>query len=372
MTSAIPGAVGLHILYVGQALDGTNGADRIRILQDFGCNVSAFDPYSASGGYSKLERRFAHRYNLGRPVRALNKKLAEWAQGQSFDLAWINKAMWLTPATLRRISERAHAMLHFTLDSHFGVNQSHHLYKSIPLFDLVVTTKDREEPNYVALDARRFLAIQPGYGPRIELAAAADDPADTRFSSDVTFIGRCEPHYAQLLEEVAELGVDLRIWGAGWEAYASRHSWARKPVQGEGLWGIEYGLALRQAKIALGLLRKSVNDDVTTRSVEIPGAGGFLLAERTPQHSALFAEGEEAVFFSDSGELKRAILTYIDNSEARTRIAAAGHARARLSGYSERDQIGQVLRAALAVMHTSGARSETGATTQLVEIKEAT
>jgi spore maturation protein CgeB len=38
------------------------------------------------------------------------------------------------------------------------------------------------------------------------------------------------------------------------------------------------------------------------RSYEVPGCGGVLLAQRTPAHQALFAEGEEAEFFADPQE----------------------------------------------------------------------
>ena len=85
-----------------------------------------------------------------------------------------------------------------------------------------------------------------------------------------------------------------------------------------------YRLALGGAKIALGLLRSANRDRHTMRTFEIPACGAFLCAQRTDEHEELFREGTEAVFFNDPDELKSQITRYLDDEDARTRIAAAG------------------------------------------------
>ena len=60
------------------------------------------------------------------------------------------------------------------------------------------------------------------------------------------------------------------------------------------------------------------------RSFEIPACGAFMCAERTEEHEELFRDRTEAIFFSDPDELRSQITHYLDDEDARTRIAAAG------------------------------------------------
>lgn len=84
-------------------------------------------------------------------------------------------------------------------------------------------------------------------------------------------------------------------------------------------------------------------DQQTSRTMEIPGCGGFMMAERTEEHRRLFEEDREAVFFSSNEELLAKCRYYLSHEEERKRIATAGHQRCIMSGYSNETGIRKML-----------------------------
>ena len=91
-------------------------------------------------------------------------------------------------------------------------------------------------------------------------------------------------------------------------------------------------------------LRKINRDEVTSRSVEIPACGGFMLAERTKRHLDFFEEGKEAVFFESNDELLEKVEKYLSDEIVRKQIAEAGNQRCLKSGYNMKAQLSEILR----------------------------
>lgn len=139
-------------------------------------------------------------------------------------------------------------------------------------------------------------------------------------------------------------GIKVRVFGGGkWNDYKNYNS--NLIVEGAGLRGEDYCKSLQATRINLCFLRKINFDQQTTRSVEIPACGGFMMAERTAEHLAMFEEGKEAAFFSNNEELLDKCSYYLAHEQERAVIAELGLKRCIASDYSNRGMIRNILKA---------------------------
>jgi len=243
------------------------------------------------------------------------------------DIVWIDKGRWVYPSTLQRIKLLTGPLfVHYTPDPAFSVNTSRHFERSLPIYDLCITTKRYEIERYREKGAKRVLFTWQGIDDRFVNNAHCGAISGTG-RSGIVFIGHCEKHYRHILTAVAGRHEDLKIWGDGWERSARRYPGLRSFVKGGPLWGKDYVIGLASARIGLGLLSKYSLDQFTTRTFEIPASGTLLIAERTAEHQELFEEGIEIECFSSVDELNDKIAHYSNNETPRARIAERGRQR---------------------------------------------
>ena len=112
---------------------------------------------------------------------------------------------------------------------------------------------------------------------------------------------------------LAENGVTINIWGNGWEKSNSHH--INLNIHHKFLYEKNYPQTIFKSKINLNFLRKINDDVITSRSLEIPASGGFMLAERTEAQTKIFQERIEADYFSSKEELLKKTLYYLSNEK---------------------------------------------------------
>ena len=333
----------MRILYIGQLWEGSTALGRMNTLNSLGYETVAFDVSPFTAGASRLLQSIAWRFNAGPVVSKMNRAIWREADGlQGVTHIWVDKGVWVYPDTIQYLKERTGARaIHYTPDSQIVSQRSRHFMSSIPLYDVLVTTKEWEVDAYKEAGARRVILTYQGYDSQFVPRRVAESELAT-YGSDVCFVGHTQPHYAEKLKVLSLLNIRLRIWGDAWPRYAERNSWAQGIVA-KGLWGENYPVALACAKIGLGLLGKHIPETSTTRTFEIPAMGTFLLAERTALHQQLFDEGKEAEFFSSDEEMIEKTRFYLQHDEAREQIAAAGRVRCERSGYSSTELLRKVV-----------------------------
>ncbi len=180
------------------------------------------------------------------------------------------------------------------------------------------------------------------YHPKIHFPPT--DPNTSGPLGPALFVGTYERERANLLEDVAEQGVELAIYGEQWNKLRAR-SPLRKSVTEGFLAGESLRRAIFGASCCLGFLRKENRDEYTQRSIEIPACGGLLLAERTEEHLRMFKEGVEAEFFdADSPiELADKIQLLTREMERALSIRRSGMAAVARLKYTYDDRVRQIL-----------------------------
>lgn len=332
------------ILFVAELSNASRAKQRLLALQDLGHQVMPVSTILTEDHRPSINERL--RWKLGYPIDLvnLNHQLPQLAEEFLPDLIWIEKVLTLYPATylkLRQALPHTQIIFYSEDDIFMGHNRSVYLKRSLSLFDLVITTKPRNLEELPKLGANSVFCIYQAYDRHLHRPVDLSSPEQQKWGADVSFIGTFERDRAETMLQLAQQGIKVKIWGTGWQKWHKAHP--NLEIQYQPIYGIEFVKAICATKINLNFLRKANRDRHTSRSLEIPACGGFMLAERTDEHQALFLEGQEAEFFASTPELLAKTKYYLAHESLRQAIATAGRTRCLTSGYSHHDRLKTIL-----------------------------
>lgn len=335
-----------RILYVGDTLDGSTSRMRLETLQQLGHPVSVVPRlHPARGLFAKAITRV--RWKLAHPPDSgLNQAvLTALSQGRH-DVLWCDRSLDIRPETLRaaKLLNPSLKIVAYSVDDMLRQphNQSALYRRSIPLYDLHVTTKSFNLDDLAALGAKHILFVNNAFSPRVHFPMRLCQATRLKYGGPVGFVGTYERERFEMLLALAKQGIPVRIWGGSWPERL-RSAAPNLRIEGRDLMADSYRLALNSFDIGLGFLRKITRDVQTTRSMEIPACGCFLLAERTDEHRALFKEDREAAYFNSTEELIAKVQFYLENAPLRKKIAAEGLRRAVTAPYTYEAQLENAL-----------------------------
>ncbi|MDA7568053.1 glycosyltransferase [Flavobacteriaceae bacterium] len=285
--------------------------------------------------------RVLHKIKMPGDANNINKSIKESCISFKPDIVFIVKGVTVKPSTLKFIKARGIKSISWSNDDMYGRhNRSYWYSKGLKYYDLVVTQKSyncdsHELPSLGAKTYFQNKAFEPTIHKPVDDCKAFD------CVHAVVFIGAKEQDRLEHLLYLAEHGIQVHIYG--WVVKEPNPLHDNIIIHNRFLYEDEFCAAMGCSKISLNFLRKINRDLQTSRSVEIPACGGFMLAERTDEHMQLFKEGKEAEFFSSKEELLEKVNYYLQHDQERLAIAKAGYERCFKDSYTFENRMQGIL-----------------------------
>ncbi len=331
----------MKILYIGHAVPSSTSRHRADALIRLGHEVKLADPYVALATQLRGKLSGALHYRTGYrlmqgAVRAwvdvLLRQHAGWPQ-----LVWVNGGELIGSLAAHKLRQFAAPLVLYNNDDPTGGRDGRRfdsLLAALNAYDLCAVLREPNVDEFLAQGARAVHRVWMSYDEVLHrpFDNIADIPA--AYKSEVAFIGTWMPKERrdEFMLSLIKQGVPLSIWGDAWQRSPNwlqiKHCW-----RGQSIYGRDYVAAVQGAKIALGLLSKGNRDLHTTRSAEIPYAGGLLCAQRTSEHLQMYKEGEEAVFWNDAEECAAVCHSLLADDALRERIRINGNDRAKVADF---------------------------------------
>lgn len=334
-----------RVLLVGNGQFYHVGAFFKKALANLGHFHSFIDESRFFAAPSLIEKGL--RRIFGKPIvafRRFNEALLEEARSFRPNVIFVTKGSYVRPSVLEEVKSETHAsFINYATDNPFNpLGATQEVAQAIPLYDLYVTPTKALLPILKRAGAQRVMWLPFGYEPTLHFPESPQTPEEMRrWEADVVFAGVSDSYRVPFLAALSKLpGLGLRLYGGYWE----RTSTLRR-FRYDFVFGREYRLAQGRAKISLTIVRCANPGGHTMRTFEIPACGGFLLAERTPEHLELLEEDTQMACFSSPEELVEKVRYYLTHESQRRRIAQAGHRRVTQGKHTYQDRLVEILKA---------------------------
>jgi spore maturation protein CgeB len=322
------------VLLVRSAFGEIHELAWLRALRDLGIEVELLDTHSHIP--ANLAGRMEQRYLFGPHIGRVNRMVVEHARKMGPDVVHFYQGHHFTAETIANVAQIAFTSgLHN--DDPFGrpdLREYRLLLGALPKYDGYHVNRECNLAEATAYGIKRVRVLMMYYIPWLHYPCFLSAQEQKNFGSDVVFAGHMEPDLrVECLSEVIRAGMKCRIFGGDpeWRSVLPRDAYESvRPIFHAR--GADYRRALCASKIGACFFSKWNRDQYTTRSWEIPACGVFLLSERTPAMQGFYREGEEAEFFEGPEEFIDKARFYVNNEDARKRIAAAGYSRVIASG----------------------------------------
>lgn len=240
------------------------------------------------------------RLGITRLQANIQKRLLAELNGQSFDLIWVFKGMELTPQTLITLKKKTARLINFNPDNPFifsgkgsgnkNITRSIHLFDEHFTYDYEVKARIESEFNL------KCTLVPFGFDNEV---ISNDELNEVEEVKAVCFVGNPDAYRSKILQEILNHGLPLHVYGHDWYKHLKHPNLT---IHGA-VYEKDYYKTLRKYRVQLNIMRVHNLNSHNMRSIEVPGCGGIMLAPRTKDHEAFFAEGKEAFYYNNVKDL---------------------------------------------------------------------
>jgi len=331
------------ILFIGR--DSGTSRHRAKAFRRLGYSVSVIDPFSFSPRNRLVGRWSWHTGSLFLEEYVQRQVLAR-IPSHTFDLVYVDGGELVGPSLVLELKRRFGTVLNYNIDDPFGRRDGRRwrLYlQCVSLYDLVVVVRDCNVSEALARGARDVLRVYMSADEIAHSPRHITEEDRRKWGTEVLFVGTWMPERGPFMSRLIQSGVPLSIYGCRWDK-AREWPTLRSSWRGPGLYeDEEYAKVLQCAKVNLGLLSKGNRDLSTTRSFEIPSLEGVLCAERTSEHTELYKEDEEGVFWRDPEECAWKCMKLLNDKSLREKIGTSSRLRCLKNRTMNEDVLTQML-----------------------------
>jgi len=323
----------MRILYIGHYDEGSTSRMRGEMLS----RLFPLAEYHAINidiplkQTNRLFRSIGWRFRIGPLISRINKWICRSTPSGRFDLAWIDKGVFIRPSVLEGLRQRSTTLVHFTPDPAFTYHRSALFYRALPLYDHCITTKSYETDAYLAHGAKQVILCTQGFDTDVHRPYHSFSEKE-----GVVFIGHHEADREIIISRLLNNKISVKLAGINWGTFARKHR-NNKYLQylGKGVFGEDYAKTLSGSLLGLGLLSRIVPEKHTTRTFEIPACGTALVTEKNEETGRIFAD-DEVIFFNGTDDLVNKVTDAIAHPGKLESITQAGSKKVRDGGYDYR------------------------------------
>ncbi len=280
--------------------------------------------------------------------KAMNQKLLETVSSEKPDLCFFylfrNEIL---PQTVKQITNMGIKTFNWFADDHWRFDNFSKYYA--PNFSFVSTTDSEAPEKYRRIGYNNAIKTQWACNHFLYKPAGPVPPKDYTYGA--SFIGQVHGDRAKIMAELAEQGIDVSCFGAGWpngriDQTGMIEAFYKSRINLNLTKGSGYNSLRSVARVFLykqhGRVRPHnpwrwaencrsflghQRDQIKGRTFEVPGCGGFLLTGYADNLGEYYEDGREIIVFKDNAELARKIKYYLENPREREAIARCGYER---------------------------------------------